>query len=421
MIMQYANFHCQITIFLISTLVLQAHAESITTTIPYQQRDDSWEDLYGTNDIVSDVIDESSNSNSTNRAGSNFRTLHALDSGTRLKSASRQINGVNNLTLYSVPILTIQLQNTLKSAQINLQQTYAPSDKTQQYSWNHTDWSFNVKVTNDTLQYSTISGIVGRLLKFVPDVSTTNITRTRVGVVVKDEIPIADVALLPSGSAAKFFDEDVTAINETALNGKVLVTELTPWSVSENVQVLDDHILDFLNSTSPALPPKDKRSVHDLEKEVFVSVGLMAFRITARLGRLPQRGTVLYMVGFFAFWNVILSAFTRIYWESFDRPSQEVLDLMNIYSNPYRLGQLVVRFSMYVKKEEYRNFLQYREDVLTAFNEAVKAALPRYQQPITALEGQIFAAIPVDGGTRQVFFADWNFDIAEAPIVHDEL
>jgi len=102
---------------------------------------------------------------------------------------------VNNVLLTSVPILTTQLQDILNVAK---QQLVNLQGITNFYQCNHTSWSFEVAfVKGESVHYATLSAIVTRILYHLLDVAQFNVTKTRVEVIKRGSMAIANIVTLP--------------------------------------------------------------------------------------------------------------------------------------------------------------------------------------------------------------------------------
>ena len=410
--------------FLILVFFLHALSQpAISAAASRGDFDGPWDDS-GANDVTLDSLSETpTDSNSTSPASvtSHFHNWQEHGAQLSIRSGARQIKSVDNSTLYAVPILTSQLVATLKAAQADLQK--AVNNKTQHYSYNHSDWSLNIVVLNGTLRYSVILAVVVRFLTQAPNPAETNITWARVGVVERGQEPIADVVFLPSGRAAEYLSQEDTVLNTTAPespDGKIPVLDVSPSGASESLQIIDEHALDFFNpSNSPANSPK-KRSLSDIETEFLVNEGMMAFKLTARMrpdfwnGRLiraAQANTMASTV------KLAIDQLGLLYVE--DTDTTQRIDKWIFDSGPYRVGQLCARFVMHVAGEYSKHLADYDLALARAWQGAFLGPLKKLKKAVPGLEGEISATVPIDGKMEKVLAGNWTFEIAKAPPVHD--
>ena len=362
-------------------------------------------------------LDSLSNGPAIN-GSSNFRSFQVDPNALSLKSAPHHIPSVSGLTLYSAPIEPIHLQNLLKTAQDDLAKR-PHTDVTDRYQWNHSAWSFEVKVADShTLAYGMLSRIVTRLLSLVPDPATTNITWTRVAIVSAGETPIADVATVPlepdPTDPTGLQITNTTALELTAGN-KIPVTHIDRYGSTSDLASVNSSALDIWGPD----PNGKKKRFLDIHHEIFVEVQAMAWKLSIQLFNRNQ--TLVSVRAAVLMWAIYMGL-TRMVLEDLGSVGQDVIRSIELNSGPVRFGKLLVRFSINLRDDYNIGYLKNGRDVLNALAEAIAEPLKREKEgKVYAVEGEVWVAVPVAGTNEQRLVGRWVLAAEESEVVHDEL
>ena len=245
----------------------------LTTIVPFSNASSTEADS-GLDDYH--IATENITSGSTN-GSSNFRqlteTTGSPEPGLALHSSLNQINSTTGEPLYAVPIYTKILQRVLHNAEYDLppySATYGADQTTNHFVSNSSSWSFQVIVTKGTLRYESIIIIVNRFLKLVPDMARKPVTFTRVGVVVLNGEPVANVFFIPSEESFEHDSSNFSAaIMQDVHTGQVLVETILPTGNRTSWENFNPSQYDY-NATNSPLP---KRINPELEERRIAVIG----------------------------------------------------------------------------------------------------------------------------------------------------
>ena len=202
-----------------------------------------------------------------------------------LRSSLHNISGIGGYPLYALPIFSTDLVGVLSKTEADLQtrtsQTFASS-----YQYSTNKWSFSVILANTTLPYTSIQAVVKRFLKLSSTIRTPeSIVSTRVGVIFKGNIAIADIVIVPrqiiSNSSFVPFSNFGQHKNFSE-SQPIEIAKITPFGSSCAYQIV--------NETAALAPFQGYNSIYiqnlttrSLETEILVRVGQTAFDMTLYL------------------------------------------------------------------------------------------------------------------------------------------
>ena len=140
------------------------------------------------------------------------------DNGLLVRSSPSNASGIGGYPIYALPIISSDLADILSKTQADLQ-TRNGDLSTSFYLVNTTDWSFMVVIDNTTLPFAVIQKAVTHFVKLT---STTagpqDIVSTRVGVLLNDNTPIADIFIVPRRPVSNSSDTPFTDFGNQSLS-----------------------------------------------------------------------------------------------------------------------------------------------------------------------------------------------------------
>lgn len=290
-----------------------------------------------------------------------FRKLEELpssNSGVEFSSSTANITAVNNVLLTSVPNLTTQLQDVLNAAKPQSSNLQGITDF---YQCNHTGWSFEVAFVEDkSVHYATLSAIVTRILYHLPDAAQFNVTKTRVGVIKRGSVAIANIGTLPlvpqaaiSSDAVPVVgaDETLDMTNATAWemalgSDDVMLTTLRVNAVTTSKQPFDPLILDYFNATVPSADDLSKAASakrDDVaigpERMLFYEINRDMLYITISVYENPNEDTAVRNSSITEFPSLLLSVGTA------ERAIEDLSDLQTEFTKNIKINHPMVDYN----------------------------------------------------------------------------
>ena len=222
----------------------------------------------------------------------NKEDVNSNHNGLLLRSSSSNVSGVGGYPIFALPIMSSDLAEILSKTQADLQMRKGDLPASF-YHVNTTDWSFWVTIANTTLHYDAIKAVVTRFLKLAFTTATPqDILSTRVGVILNNMTPIANIAIIPSRSVNN--DSDIPFSNfgdygpSTSQSNEVF--QITPFGSTCAYQ--------DVNETAALAPYLDHHSLikhqdispRSLETDMLAPFTHTALQVVYRLWRDPVYG-----------------------------------------------------------------------------------------------------------------------------------
>lgn len=352
------------------------------------------------------------------------------DKNLRLESSSTNITAVNGYILYASPILSAELLALLLATHNNLNTYRGRSDVTNHYQLNYTNWSFEVIVANGTLHYASISSIVTRFLRLMPDRQVNNnVTWTRVGCLYNGDKPIAYIAIVPLST-----DQDPIFANARSMEPPpttptpLHIMTISPTGVINSTEVISPDALDIYGTSQLTRLPKRQASA--LEREVILKVFDTALYMSLHILRNPDglisRTVVIFFVVviFVALSQFALGILGEMLFGS--RASNQLGEIYGLDSGSWRLGQLWARFVVKTTARDHNDRLvsfdaRSWEAIATALLEPLKIA--GNGEKVYAVGGEVRGPDPANNRTGEVVkLGEWQ--LTAEPVsagIHDEL
>ena len=215
--------------------------------------------------------------------------LHPENKGLRLRSSSRNVSGIAGFILPSLPIVISELTDLLSNTRTDLQ-NYVTNSKTPFYQFNTTKWSFSVITANLPIRYTYIQAVVLRFVKLLPKSSSpSDITSTRVGVILNGSVLVADIIIMPLPDASNHNHVPFSSFGEhdrITSTQPIEISTVTPSGSSCSYQIV--------NETAALLPFSTPRNAgsrlqpRSIETEILARVGRTAFAMSFRFLRDPN-------------------------------------------------------------------------------------------------------------------------------------
>jgi len=230
------------------------------------------------------------------------------------------------------------------------------------------------------VHYATLLAIVTRILYHLPDVAQFNLTKTRVGVIKRGSVAIANIVTLPLVSQATIssdavpvvgVDETLDITNATAWemalgSDDVMLTTLRVNAITTRKQPFDPLILDYFNATVPSVDDLSKvASVKrdDVaigpERMLFYEIDRDMLYITIRVYENPNEDIVVRNSSITEFPSLLLSCVVAV--GIVERAIEDLSDLVppsnvrvakltqatsSTFVSYYPLGRATVKLSM---------------------------------------------------------------------------
>ncbi|KAI4216342.1 MAG: hypothetical protein LQ351_001352 [Letrouitia transgressa] len=159
-------------------------------------------------------------------------------------SSSGYVESTEGIKLYGLPISVASYRSLLQGAIDDL----AGHDRLQQlsrYTFNSSDWSFNVLAVNTTVNYAIVDTVAKRFLALLPP-SAEGLVNTRVATISRNNEPVADVMVIPAYEVPAV--EALTAVS----NQSAVPVDLDPATGQVSYTTV------LANGSSTALQPFDE-------------------------------------------------------------------------------------------------------------------------------------------------------------------
>ncbi|KAI4164527.1 MAG: hypothetical protein LQ342_001840 [Letrouitia transgressa] len=159
-------------------------------------------------------------------------------------SSSGYVTSTEGIKLYGLPISVTNYRSLLKGAIDDLS-GHERLQHTSRYTFNSSDWSFNVLVVNTTVNYAVIDTVVKHFLARLPEFAE-GLVNTRVATISRNNQPVADVMVIPAFEVPAV--EAITAVS----NQSAVPVHLDPATGQVNFTTV------LANGSSTALQPFDE-------------------------------------------------------------------------------------------------------------------------------------------------------------------
>ena len=360
--------------------------------------------------------------------------------GLLLRSSTSNVSGIGGYPIFALPIMSSDLAEILSKTQADLQ-TRKSDLSTSSYSINTTDWSFLVLMDNTTLPFAAIRSVVMRFLKLSPTTKEPqDIVSTRVGVILNDSTPIADIVILPYRPVGNTSDIPFTNFGNHSLSTSHPneVFQITPYGSTCTHQVVNETTALALYSDHDPTTKQNNLRTRDIQGEIVAPLGQTIYQIGYRLWRDPVYG-IPVLVKAWALHAIILVALQLATFELFKElrdpiPPSEVGTMPSPFklgglnqtstldTGYYPVGRLMARFVIQ-NMENFRPveplgmMLKVNFEFLKAMAQRVKDMNP--QDDVFAIEGEVYKPNDTDSenstkeeGVRQTV-AKWQLSVRD--------
>ncbi|KAL9608445.1 MAG: hypothetical protein Q9167_006727 [Letrouitia subvulpina] len=299
--------HAMLSVIPLIFAVASAFPHFYEPRIQLAARDDisSLEDDVSSPNVRTDSLVIAENGAETNLSSSSpGRKL--IEYPISVHSSTGYVMSTEGIKVYSLPIDTTNYRNLLQGAIDDLSR-HERLQHTTRYTFNSSDWSFNVLVVNTTVNYATIDTVVKHFLKLLPE-SAQGLVNARVATIIRNKLPVADVMVIPAfevpavEAITAVSNQSAVAVDLNTATGQVNFTTVLASGSFTELQPFDEAIWTrFVQNVTNAVD--EGHSKAKIKKTRTVNIDLLdmahniavpgtAYGLNVRIWRDPATGAM---------------------------------------------------------------------------------------------------------------------------------